>query len=111
MRAKWREPEVSAAFPGGVVLDVGWQMCRILRGNSKWDKDVQGAIEERALGRQEWILWGSGGRCVRVAQEELIVMGRVRCAKELGLDLPGNEKLLPKTEAPFPALPLNQSRC
>ena len=53
MRAKWREPEVSAAFPRGVVLDVGWQMCRILRGNSKWDKDVQGAIEERALGRQE----------------------------------------------------------
>ena len=110
MRAKWREPEVSAALPRGGVLEVGWQMCRILRENSKWDKDVQGAIEERALGRQEWILWGSGGCCVSMAQEELIVMGHVRCA-ELGLDLPGNEKLLPKTEAPFPALPLNQSRC
>lgn len=102
---------MSAAFPGGVVWELGWQMCRVLRENFQWGRDVQGATEERAQGRRRWLLWGSGGRCIRMAQEELIVMGRVRCSKELGLDLPGNEKLLPKTEAPFPALPLNQSRC
>ena len=49
-------------LPWGNDIGAGsWQMCGILRENSRWKIDLHGASEERALGSLGWILWGNGG--------------------------------------------------